>query len=389
MAFRGILTRRRLFLLAALVLLSPAYTLYGAYYLFNPSYPPAHCALPSIAPRIRFHQLAGCQFNNQLEEILWAHYAAHTLGRALEYTPLKRQQWVALNDRVPITSYLVLDASASCEASSFVHYPEADVERAREAGYTVIDEFLPFDRRLERLQTLIAAHSTDISLYIAQRTFEWNYLTDPSLRSHIPSFLSYLRDTLHLRFHPRITLPSFLADYEAEPYLAAHFRRGDFAEHCENIWARRIPPVYMATHAAGALPPAERDAWERALDSEAGVRDACYPSVAAFAALVRDAAARHGLQRVHILHNAGAGERAALLGALRMPEGPGLGRALAVSDSADVPLPVRDRVEMGITVDMLIATRAAVFMGNRWSSVGGNVAVMRAVEGREAGTTFY
>jgi hypothetical protein len=104
--------------------------------------------------------------------------------------------------------------------------------------------------------------------------------------------------------------------------------------------------------------------------------------VAAFATLVLATAAEHGLRRVHVLHNAGSSERRALLALLRTD-------ALDVSDSADVPVPVRERTEMSIAVDMLVATRARVFLGNRWSSVSGNVAVMRAVEGREAVTFFY
>jgi hypothetical protein len=390
-AFRNaLLTRRRLALLAALLLLSPFYTLYSTYYLLNPVYPPAYCALEPSAPRIRFHQLAGCQFNNQLEELLWAHYAAHTVGRVLEYAPLKRQQWLALNDRVPLTSFFVLDPYAGCEVAQFERYPDENVRCAQEAGYTVIPDFLPLENRLEGLQSLVAASPLNISsssprpdsLYVAQRTFEWDYLTDSTLRPHIPRFIAYLKHTLHLRYHPRITLPAFLAASDTEPYLAVHFRRGDFEAHCALIAERRIPPVYMATHAARALPQPARDAWHRPLENEAATRAACYPTVAAFATLVLATAAEHGLRRVHVLHNAGSSERRALLALLRTD-------ALDVSDSADVPVPVRERTEMSIAVDMLVATRARVFLGNRWSSVSGNVAVMRAVEGREAVTFFY
>lgn len=88
------------------------------------------------------------------------------------------------------------------------------------------------------------------------------------------------------------------------------------------------------------------------------------------------------MKRVYILHNASAAELGVLQRLLRA-------EGLEVRDSTEVKVPVWDQVEMSIATDMLIGTRAKVFLGNRWSSVGSNIALMRHVEGMENGTYFH
>jgi hypothetical protein len=83
------------------------------------------------------------------------------------------------------------------------------------------------------------------------------------------------------------------------------------------------------------------------------------------------------------MHNAESGELEALREILEHDG------ALEVRDSTEVRVAARERVEMSIATDLVAATRAKVFLGNRWSSVGSNVALMRYVEGRGEGTYFY
>ncbi|KAJ7701154.1 hypothetical protein B0H17DRAFT_924733, partial [Mycena rosella] len=51
--------------------------------------------------------------------------------------------------------------------------------------------------------------------------------------------------------------------------------------------------------------------------------------------------------------------------------------------SADLVLDA-EQADVGMAVDMEIARRAAVFLGNGWSSFTSNVVYTRLVDGREA-----
>jgi hypothetical protein len=83
------------------------------------------------------------------------------------------------------------------------------------------------------------------------------------------------------------------------------------------------------------------------------------------------------------MHNAGSDEIADLRQMLGHQNG------MVVHDSSELRIPAREQVEMSIATDLLVGTRAKVFMGNRWSSVGSNIALIRHVEQREKGTLFY
>jgi hypothetical protein len=369
MAVRLTIAWRRLCVVFAITLFLLLGSVYRTYYLLNPIYP-QRALCQTQRPRIRIRQLSACQFNNQVEEIFALHYGAHILGRALEYSPMRRQQLLTLNDRIPLTEFFQY-TSDSCEVPFFGRRPEEEKERQ----YDVEHNYFAAENRLSHWQNHLQTRpSSGKPLYIEQRVFDWHYLPDPSFQPLIPDYISYLRHDLHLQFHPRITLPPLVA---AEgDYIAVHFRRGDFREHCTLIADNHVPPVYMATYVM-------RNSTGWSSPTREQVLSACWPTTTQLSLQILRVARDHGLNSVYIMHNAGSDEIADLRQMLGHQNG------MVVHDSSELRIPAREQVEMSIATDLLVGTRAKVFMGNRWSSVGSNIALIRHVEQREKGTLFY
>ncbi|KAJ7701148.1 hypothetical protein B0H17DRAFT_199634 [Mycena rosella] len=163
--------------------------------------------------------------------------------------------------------------------------------------------------------------------------------------------------------------------------LAVHLRRGDYAVHCRGLAAGNAP--FYSWNVLPALP----DRFEPEPDApgkDERVLARCYPDVAG---VVRKAAAARADHLAHAGHNATldvlyvlTNERGAWLDTLK--------NALRddgwrVAASADLVLDA-EQVDVGMAVDMEIARRAAVFLGNGWSSFTSNVVYTRLVDGRAA-----
>ncbi|KAI0684039.1 hypothetical protein BC835DRAFT_1391952 [Cytidiella melzeri] len=163
---------------------------------------------------------------------------------------------------------------------------------------------------------------------------------------------------------------------QIEGLLAIHVRRGDFLEHCENLghWG------------AGFLAfnqfPDFLDPWETPQGEEeqkmAVYRRRCVPTIQQIVdkvERVRQSKAGWGLRNIYIMTNGDTAWLSQLKDALR--------EAFAwdsVATSRDMTLTWNEKYVAHIA-DMLIGQRAQVFIGNGFSSVTSNVAMIRQGKG--------
>ncbi|KAI0777730.1 hypothetical protein BD413DRAFT_519148 [Trametes elegans] len=171
-----------------------------------------------------------------------------------------------------------------------------------------------------------------------------------------------------------------LARYTPIPgLLVLHIRRGDFASHCTDVLARR-ELGYTAFNAFPALPdrwpgppPDASEAEKRALYARH-----CFPDIDAVVArvgAVRGTPAGRGLQHVYIMTNAAPAWAARLARALREAHG-----WAHVASSRELVLTPEQRY-VAQAVDMLVAQRAQVFIGNGFSTLSGMVTMLRMANG--------
>lgn len=156
--------------------------------------------------------------------------------------------------------------------------------------------------------------------------------------------------------------------------LALHIRRGDFVEHCANLCA------WGAGFNAFNMFPAFPDPWAPPPDDAGGeARCAvymrrCLPDVAQVVAKVeqvRASAVGRGLRAVYVMSNADRAWLKELKDALRA--------AYVwehVATSRDMVLTPEQKYTSQ-TLDMLVGERAQVFIGNGFSSLTSNIAMLR------------
>ncbi|KAI0781336.1 hypothetical protein BD413DRAFT_464016 [Trametes elegans] len=171
--------------------------------------------------------------------------------------------------------------------------------------------------------------------------------------------------------------------------LVLHLRRGDYAEHCEHLakWSSQ----YLAFNALPGLPdrfdPPPGGEWgENTPENHAIYREHCFPSVAQIVRRVENVArtdAAAGLRHVYIMTNGAVGWVEELKTALGAS-----GRWTHVASSRDLVLSWEQKY-VAQAVDMLVGQRAQVFIGNGWSSLTGNIVVMRHANGFRADSTRF
>ncbi|KAI0826561.1 hypothetical protein BC628DRAFT_1319723 [Trametes gibbosa] len=170
-----------------------------------------------------------------------------------------------------------------------------------------------------------------------------------------------------------------LARYTRIPgLLALHVRRGDFKGHCFDVLARRSIG-YTGFNSFPSLP----DRWDLPQDaSDADRREAyaehCFPDIDAIVRrveAVRASAAGRGLSHVYVMTNGAPSWVARLKAALRKKH------AWAhVASSRDLMLTPEQKY-VGQALDMLVAQRAQVFIGNGFSTLSGMVVMLRMAGG--------
>ncbi|KZT01191.1 uncharacterized protein LAESUDRAFT_764010 [Laetiporus sulphureus 93-53] len=159
--------------------------------------------------------------------------------------------------------------------------------------------------------------------------------------------------------------------------LALHVRRGDFEEHCRNLadW----DAGYTGYNAFPALP--DKFVKPRGVSRDEKrefYREHCYPSVEEIvrrAEEVRRTQAGRGLRSVYVMTNAPASWVEELKAALHATR-----HWTHVASSRDLVLS-EEQKHVAQAVDMLVGERAQVVVGNGFSSLTGQITMLRMANG--------
>ncbi|EPS99413.1 hypothetical protein FOMPIDRAFT_100321 [Fomitopsis schrenkii] len=158
--------------------------------------------------------------------------------------------------------------------------------------------------------------------------------------------------------------------------LALHIRRGDFEEHCQLL--ARYNSTYTAYNAFPGLP----DRLDTPLSGEEAermnaYRPHCFPDISEIVAKadeVRESEAGRGLRRMFVMTNGDAKWVERLKQALATSGWE------AVASSRDVVVN-KEQKYVEQAVDMLIGQRAQAFVGNGFSSLTGQIVMLRTANG--------
>ncbi|KAI0637382.1 hypothetical protein C8Q77DRAFT_1249624 [Trametes polyzona] len=172
--------------------------------------------------------------------------------------------------------------------------------------------------------------------------------------------------------------------------LVLHIRRGDYEGHCEHL--AKWSSSYLAYNTLPELPdrfePPPGGSWgENTPENVLVYKAHCFPTVEQIVRRVEQVArldAARGLAHVYVMTNGAVEWVAELKAALEA-----MGRWKNVASSRDLVLNWEQKY-IAQAVDMLIAQRAQVFIGNGWSSLTGNAVLMRMANGfRPDSTRFW
>ncbi|KAF8629201.1 hypothetical protein AX17_005786 [Amanita inopinata Kibby_2008] len=223
----------------------------------------------------------------------------------------------------------------------------------------------------------------------------WSYLASPSLRTIWPTFQKYLSDhfqwsdpvvSIVERTQIKLNLQSKNFNLEGEPYMALHLRRGDFETHCQ----------YLAQHRMGfttwiTLPSLHSSIYPPSLDvtNATSIIEHCYPSLQRIlAAVSHQVRSRPNLRVLHILHDGGWNHPLVYIQHYKLAEA--LTNAAwasrqgwtsekpmhRVTHSGMVPIQWGEG-DWKVAVDVELARRAEVFIGNGYSSLSSQVVALR------------
>jgi len=227
-----------------------------------------------------------------------------------------------------------------------------------------------------------------------KRTF--SYLASASLGQVWPSFRQYLSE--HFEWSPQIleitqrsqeqlNLRQYFAINDGrDPYMAIHLRRGDFSDHCSRLADTKASFTTWAglqSLKPSTLPPA--------LDTTdpGNILLHCYsPLNRILDAISLQARTHPHIRTIHILHDAAIDHPQVWIDILKLKtaftnavwaarNGWGeSGPIQRVTHSGMIPLRSGEN-DFSIAVDMEIARRADVFIGNGYSSLSSQVIALR------------
>lgn len=176
-------------------------------------------------------------------------------------------------------------------------------------------------------------------------------------------------------FSGNVSRPTRIFTGTWDRMLAMHLRRGDYEGHCE----------YLATYGANfygwnQLPslPDPLTPPPAGVSSEDMAHQRCFPDIDAIVHKARQAQREHSgyVDVLYILTNEKGAWLNLLLEALK---GDGW---TTVRTSKELVLDMIEQKEVAMAIDMDIARRAAIFVGNGWSSFTSNIVHRRLVDGK-------
>ncbi|KAG5653431.1 hypothetical protein H0H81_000433 [Sphagnurus paluster] len=348
---------------------------------------------------VLFKQLQGAGFNNQAQEILLFHHLALLTGRVYAYQPIIWRPRGS-DATVPLTAFMPGITRNSISAAVF---DEACSPQDTKHISLRVDHGALWDSAKQQLG------GPDKCIVVDNWILNWecvspyilpldllnmrSFLASPALHNLWPGFQKYLSHNFHwsdpiqaiaARTYQKLNLRG-LSSVDGEPYIALHLRRGDFESHCETLASRQTGFTTWAT-----LPSLHLSVFPPALDqnNHTSVVTHCYPSlpriVAAIDAQVRS---KPHLRTLHVLHD-GAWDHplvyaqhyrlAAILTSTAHAEAAGWvgGPMKRVTHSGQVPVHWGE-ADWAVAVDVELARRAEVFVGNGYSSLSTQVLALR------------
>ncbi|KAL0956710.1 hypothetical protein HGRIS_002832 [Hohenbuehelia grisea] len=340
-----------------------------------------------------FKQLQGAGFNNQVQEILLYHHLALSASRTYVYQPLV---WRPRGEKstVPLSAFLRGPIEGSISEAAFDSVcPPGQVTHITLGTVGFQDLWNHAKNSLSR---------DDRCIYVDDHILNWRYLASPAIHDIWPSFNQYLHDhfawsnpvlKIVRRTQAKLRLRPGPHSLHGEPYMALHFRRGDFEEHCQVLANDRMGFTTWST-----LPLLSDSIQPPALNTAniSSVTEHCYPTLERLLAIIdAQAIARPHLRTLHVLHDGTWDhplvywQKLQLERALRDTS-----RARAAGWPENKPLAIRvvhsgmlqlawGEGDMAVAADVEIARRADVFIGNGYSSLSSQIAALRL--GADAG----
>ncbi|KAL1735532.1 hypothetical protein EV714DRAFT_200450 [Schizophyllum commune] len=341
---------------------------------------------------VLFKQLQGAGFNNQVQEILLYHHLALETRRTYVYQPFvwrKRGE----HSYVPLSAFL---SGVTADTVSSTVYDEVCPEAER-THITINSES---DRtRWTEAKAEIEMH-TARCLVVDNKILSWNFLASPGLHVVWPTYQTYLKEYFAWSDGVSVAIARTQANLdlrsptnpEGEAYMAIHLRRGDFETHCSYLakdytgfttWAT-LPELYNSVYS----PPLSTG-------NASSVMEHCYPSLRRILDLIDMHARSRTLRVLHILHDGAwdhplvklqlAKLEAAVLSDVhaRAAGWPG-GPMRRVTHSGTLGLE-KGEGDYAVAVDVELARRANVFIGNGYSSLSAQIAALRL--GADGGRT--
>ncbi|KAF5328865.1 hypothetical protein D9619_011725 [Psilocybe cf. subviscida] len=387
----------RYFFLALIATALFAYYLYVSYRPPNDLYADlfnvetqASVDLPDLSKRtyVMFKQLQGAGFNNQAQEILLYHHLALQAGRTYVYQPLI---WRPRGEQatVPLSAFLRGPTEGTISEAVF----------DKVCGTHIAHVNLVVGYPEQWQHALDVLRGSDRCIVVEDKIFNWGYLSSPSLHDLWPAFQQYIYD--HFAWSDQVLqiVNRTQTELNLTSYMALHLRRGDFEDHCAYLASTQTGFTTWAT-----LPSLASSVYPPALDTgnASTVLAHCYPSLRrVLAAVSAQARLRPDLRAIHIMHDGALDHPLVYLHVQKLAaalthagwaaeQGWAGGPMHRVTTSTDVGLRRGER-DWAVCVDVELGRRAAVFVGNGFSSLSTQVVALRlgSKVGGVEDITFY
>ncbi|THV05078.1 hypothetical protein K435DRAFT_835028 [Dendrothele bispora CBS 962.96] len=348
-----------------------------------------------------FQQLQGAGFNNQIQEILLYHHLALITSRTYVFQPFI---WRPRGHQpLPLSAFLPNPTKHSVPVSLFDQI--CSLDETETTVHAVVNG--SYESRWEESQEVLKG--PERCIVMDNRILHWNYLASSALEQVWPSFQQYLfqhfewsaqileiveRSQTHLNLRPYPTIA--IEDQDDDPYMALHIRRGDFSSHCHTLAEAQTSFTTWAglrSIKSSILPPVLDTA-----DPE-NILLHCYSPLTRILDAVTLQARKHPHVRVlHILHDAAIDHPKVWIDILKLEtalQDPAWaarngwgdsGPIRRITHSGMIPLNTGEN-DFAIAVDMELARRAEVFIGNGYSSLSSQIIALRMATENANGKT--
>ncbi|KAJ7925278.1 hypothetical protein B0H13DRAFT_1975806 [Mycena leptocephala] len=365
------LTLRLVLIAAAVLLVFTIYRQLPPYAVYESLAQKERVSLAPLDKKyVLFKQLQGAGFNNQIQEVLLYHHLALLTDRVYVYQPLV---WQPRRASLPLSAFLSGVTTGTIPEATFEHVcPPSEVNHVfLNAGNDAI---------WNHARDLLSG--PDRCIVVDNHFLSWTFLASSAVHPVWPLFKMYLSSTF--KWSSQISNMTERAR-PTDPYMALHLRRGDFEEHCKGLASSRTGFTTWAT-----LPELNDVVFPPKLEPHnyTSVMEHCYPSLRRILdAIDAQARANPHVNTLHVLHD-GAWDHPAvylqyykLEAAVQSPQrttnaGWKGGPMKVVTHSGS--LPVRSgESDWAVAVDVELARKANVFIGNGYSSLSSQIVALR------------